>query len=194
MTRTIDDYIREVEEAKEDAQDLADPLEFDSFNWRPASDQWSIGQCIEHLNIFGREYLLPKLDGMIEEIEAKGREGDGRIRMGFIGRRVVSFFDAPAGRKVPTQRSLVPPSDCDRRDVLDRFLELQDDLIARGRRASTLDLCAAKRRLPMPIWLNLGEWLAFAVAHERRHLHQARDVMANQAFPGERGAAALQGI
>lgn len=55
---------------------------------------------------------------------------------------------------------------------------MQSDLIGRIERADGLDLAAVRKRMHRPVWLTLGQWFAFTAAHERRHLWQARQGVA----------------
>jgi hypothetical protein len=59
-------------------------------------------------------------------------------------------------------------------------------LIDRVRRSSGLDLGRIKFRSPLiPLLrLSLGTWFQFLLAHERRHLWQARQVRQELRFPG----------
>lgn len=188
MEPHIDDSIRAIEEVKVDAGELVEPLDAERFNWRAGDGRWSVGQCLQHLNIFGNGTIVPKIDEMLQEAQTRGLHGNGSIRPGWFGRWIIGVFDAPPGRKVRTAPGFRPPSELDKREVVSSFDDLQDRLIERARAARQLDLKALKRRLPMPVWLNLGEWFAFAVAHERRHLWQARRVVEHAGFPSAEGA------
>jgi hypothetical protein len=57
--------------------------------------------------------------------------------------------------------------------------------VDRLRQANGLDLARAHVKSPVSnlIRLALGSGFALMVAHERRHLHQARKVIAERAFP-----------
>ena len=68
---------------------------------------------------------------------------------------------------------------------MDGFLRWQDVLAERIRAADGLDLRRARRRspiLPLFTW-SLGTMFALTLAHERRHIWQARQVRNEKAFP-----------
>ena len=44
-------YQRQFEEATAAATRLSEGLDPDHIAWRPAPDRWSIGECLEHLNV-----------------------------------------------------------------------------------------------------------------------------------------------
>jgi hypothetical protein len=69
------------------------------------------------------------------------------------------------------------------------FLTWQDRLGERIQQADGLDLQKARHRspMPMPMWQwSLGTFLAITLAHERRHIWQAREVIKSPGFPSQR--------
>ena len=70
-------------------------------------------------------------------------------------------------------------------ETLAAFRAYQVQFIDRLRQANGLDLSRARVRSPAVRWLRLplGSGFALVVAHERRHLKQARNVIADPAFP-----------
>jgi len=68
--------------------------------------------------------------------------------------------------------------------VRQEFLEWQDQIAERIRQADGLDLPRARARSPLRVWKwSLGTFFAVALAHERRHIWQARQVSNEQGFP-----------
>jgi hypothetical protein len=59
------------------------------------------------------------------------------------------------------------------------FRAYQVQYIDRLRQANGIDLARARVRSPAPYWvpIPLGSGFAFAAAHERRHLWQAREII-----------------
>ena len=56
LIAVLQEYYRQVEGIKEDAIYLARGLSEPQFNWRPSPEKWSIGECLEHLNVTARLY------------------------------------------------------------------------------------------------------------------------------------------
>jgi hypothetical protein len=75
-------------------------------------------------------------------------------------------------------------------EVLRDFLELRDQFGQRIRRADGLDLKRAVVQSPVSRFfrLPLGAYLAFLLAHDRRHLWQACQVRGAPDFPAGAGA------
>jgi hypothetical protein len=70
--------------------------------------------------------------------------------------------------------------------VRQEFLDWQDRLAERIRLADGLDLRLASHASPLPLWQwTLGTYIAVCLAHERRHIWQARQVRNERGFPRE---------
>jgi hypothetical protein len=70
-------------------------------------------------------------------------------------------------------------------DVLPEFARIHDELARRVRESDGLDLAGIRTVSPVNrlIRLPLGAYFAFILAHDRRHLWQARAVRASPGFP-----------
>jgi hypothetical protein len=77
----------------------------------------------------------------------------------------------------------VPPGLQPLDETAARFQTIQDEMMERIQRAAGLHLSAVKSKLAGPLKLTLGQYFAFAAAHERRHLWQARQVKVLKEFP-----------
>ncbi len=183
----LKDYLQQFEALKQEARVLVNGLSEEAFNWRPDPERWSVGECLDHLNTTGR-LLLPRLDAAIEQARARGLTGTGPFDYGWLGRWWIKQMQPSSRRRFKVPRVFEPSaSTLDRDPVLAAFLTLQDELAARARAADGLDL----RRVKAPsaafslLRLPLGAWLESTVAHERRHLGQARRIVAHAGFPHE---------
>jgi hypothetical protein len=180
-------YQEQFEALKEEARVLVRFLDEEAFNWRPAPDRWSVAECLDHLNRAGR-LLLPKLDDAIAQGRAGGLTGEGPFDYGWLGRWWIRSMQPVSRRRLRHPRAFAPSASRHLvEDVLRTFLTLQDDFIERIYAANGLDL----RRIKAPsaafsmLRLPIGAWFESTVAHEERHLAQARRVMAHPAFPLE---------
>ena len=57
MDPHIEGFLLQLTSASQDVPGIAGPFHAQQFNWRPAPHRWSIGQCVEHLNITTERYL-----------------------------------------------------------------------------------------------------------------------------------------
>lgn len=178
-------YSRQLEAIRNELSTLTAGLGDAQFRWRPARGRWSIAECIEHLNVVGDDFLR-YIDGLIAE--ARSREPvrsapSRRRRLPWLFIRWV--IEPPPRLRVKARAVHRPaPEPPPMADVLARFRALQDRLGTRLRAAEGLDLGGVAARQPVaPVTLDLGQWFLLTLAHERRHLWQARRVRAELRFP-----------
>ena len=184
LTPELEVFRQSFEQIADEADSLAVALTNEQFNWPPPSGGWSVAQCIEHLNVTARLYL-PHLDEGIAEAIRRGLYGEGPFRYNWIGRKFVQSQEPTSRRKFKAAKAFMPPPSRLRHESMAAFRAYQVQFIDRLRQANGLDLARARVRSPVIKWLRLplGSGFALMVAHERRHLLQARNVIANPAFP-----------
>jgi hypothetical protein len=175
-------YVKQFEDIRSDAHDLADDLTAEQFNWRPSPTRWSVGECLAHLNL-STEGALGTIDQLVEECQAKGRKSNGPFPHRLRPRLFVWILEPPYRLKVKTFPDLMPPSSLDRDLELGDFLRLQHALMQRLRAVDGYDLTTAQAHNRAGFPMHLGEWFAFVAAHERRHLWQARRNREHRSFP-----------
>jgi len=180
----LDLFRQQFEQIADDADALTAPLSDDQFNWRPPSGGWSVAQCIEHLNVTARVYL-PKLDEGIADAIRRGLYGEGPFRYNWFGRMFVRSQEPTTRMKYKTAKVFTPAPARPKQETLAAFRAYQVQFVDRLRQANGLDLARARVKSPAMslLRLPLGSGFALMVAHERRHLQQARNVMAEPTFP-----------
>ena len=148
-------------------------------NWQPGPGRWSILDCLQHLNV-GVTATLPAFDRSIAEGRAKGQLSRGPFRYSWFARMMVASLEPPPKFRMRAPRLIrVAPASARRSaEVVPEFLRVRDQLAERVRQADGLDL--ARVRLISPInrllRMPLGGYFHFILAHDRRHLWQARNV------------------
>jgi len=169
-----------------EADTLVAGLDDDQFNWRPPTGSWSMAQCLEHLNVTARLYL-PQLDEGIAQGIRRGWYGEGPFSYNLIGRLIVKGTEPPPRFRLKAPKAFHPAAHRPRQDVLAAFRAYQKQYVDRLRQASGLDLARARVSSPVAAWIRmpLGSGFALMIAHERRHLWQARQVLAHPDFPKE---------
>lgn len=160
------------------------PLSSEQLNRRPGYDKWSVGQCLEHLNILSG-YYLPTVKARLKAAQAQGSTPRARVRSGWLGRRFTSAArqngDENGVVRVPKQyaptgvRLSGTVVETFNRQ-LDEFLRLL--LLARQVEASSV-------RVPNPLhpWLKLRltDVLEMLVASYKRYVQQAEQALATNA-------------
>lgn len=176
MVSDVESFLEQILSIRQDAPGVVGGLSDDAFNWMPASNAWSIGQCFEHLNLIAAGYL-PRVEAAVDAARAAGRTSRGPFSYGFIERWIAKEMEPPPKRRLRAPRSLSAQSALSRDAVMTRFFETQDSLAALIRRADGIDLQRTKlRALIGPLRLSVGQIFQILLAHERRHIWQAREV------------------
>ena len=183
MDAQIEGLVLQLQAASQEVPGLIGGLTVDQFNWVPAPGRWSIGQCMEHLNITTERYL-PVLNKAIADGRAAGRTSTVPLTVGFFERWFLQSMEPPPRMKSKTPKAFTATTASPLEATVARWNGLQSRLGDCIRSAEGLDFRRIKVRSQFgPISFSLGGTLLILLAHERRHLWQARQVRLDVAFP-----------
>jgi hypothetical protein len=155
----------------------------EQFNFKPAPEKWSVGECLDHLNTLMR--LYNDAMGPILEASSDRTGGEPFGRGTFMGRMLVNSLRKPAKRfKAP---GVFEPShsELDPEGVRAEFetevgrmkqLIQQSDGLAIGK----IKMSSPAMKL---MKLTLAQALESQVIHNNRHLAQAERVTQHKNFP-----------
>jgi hypothetical protein len=176
MDATIEGLLTQLLAIDQDLPGIVNGLSAAQFNWRPGPDRWSIGQCVEHLNLTTEGYL-PVLRRAAADARAKGQLRGGPFALGLVEGWFLRMMEPPPRRRTRTKPSFAPSAMLDPWATTERFRALNAEFGACIREAEGIDLKAVKvRSLFGPISWTLNGTLLVLLAHQRRHLWQARQV------------------
>jgi hypothetical protein len=189
MTPELQDLLRQIDAIKADGNAVCAGLSDTQFNWRPGEGRWSVAECLVHLNL-SVAATLPAFDRAIAEGRAKGRTArpgvGGPIRYSWFSRWMIGSMEPPPKRRMKTFPIFAVPEGRTHAlsRVLAEFAAVRDQLAERVRRADGLDLQGNRTISPVTRLLRmpLGAYLQFVIAHDRRHLWQARQVRSAPGF------------
>ena len=155
-------------------------LSHSQLNWREAPGRWSVAECLAHLN-YSVSKVFPALDETIARARARHLTGSGPFHYGWFSRMMARSMEPPPRFKMRSPKLFrTVPAEYEPGELLRAFVAVREQLADRVRAADGLDLkraiitSPANRLIRMP----LGAYLAFLLAHERRHTWQARGVRA----------------
>ena len=160
-------------------------LSAEQINWKPSEDEWSIGQCFDHLIISNRPFLT-----IIEEIRAGERRRRIRERIPllpqFFGRLPIRSLRADSGRKLRARPAFSPASSRISTGIIASFIEQQRQLLQLMEATRGLDLDSITITSPVArfVTYSLMDAYRIIVVHEQNHFVQARRVMDAPGFPG----------
>lgn len=185
LVAELEEYRRQVEAIRLDVRGLLEGLNDAEFNWRAAPGSWSIAECLAHLNLTGQLYLQT-----INRAVGQGRRenllGRGPYKHGWLGRLLVHLTEPPVKRvKVKAPKMIAPPPEHLLAVAAPAFDSLQEAITQTLREADGVDLGRVRITSPFSklLRISLGQTLAHLIAHERRHLWQARQVKNDPNFP-----------
>lgn len=180
----LQEYARQIEAVNKDAGDLIAGLSETQFNWVPAPGQWSISECLDHLNVTNRKLIKPLRDA-INDARSKGLTSRGPFRHGWLVNKIVRSLEPPVKRKFKAPAIFRPRPEMSVAEVAGDFFAVQDEVLQLIREANGIHLARVKIASPVSRLLkySLGQAFDLIATHERRHLWQARQVKGDPAFP-----------
>jgi DinB superfamily len=168
-----------------DAQETFGALDAKQLNWRPDATQWSAAQCFDHLLTVNRQ-MLRKADEALDRSTARTIWQRLPVLSGLWGRMLIQS-QAPGGaRKYKAPPDAQPAASGIAADVVQRFVAQQRDAASRARALDEKAAAAAIMTSPFAGFITysvLDGW-RLMVAHNRRHVEQARRVVLSPGFSG----------
>lgn len=158
------------------------PLTDEQLRWKPASDQWSIIECLQHLNLAERFYIhniQHKVDrlGLVQT-----NPSDQLLESDLVGKAMLFIVDPQVRIKLPAPGVIYPRKAADLvpADVIRQFLDLQTLLNTLLNKAIYLNWNRERVMSLFGNWLKLrlGDACRMLVAHTERHMKQALRVKA----------------
>lgn len=151
-------------------------------------EKWSVVQVLEHLNGYGR-YYIPAID---KSLAFKSAEPSVWFTSGFLGNYFTNSMKPTnvyeIKNKMKTMKAYNFKNSLNVEQVLNEFLQQQDRLIQLMDLARTRNL--NEIRIPITISkmvkLKLGDIFRFLVAHEQRHMIQARNTLQQTGIPTDK--------
>ena len=183
-TEFLDQLAQAVADVRRVTQERFRPLSEDQLNRGPAPGKWSVGQCLEHLNIIGGLYL-PVMNQRLRRAQERGTQPAELVKHGYFGKRLTAAMQMPAREKpLKTPQQFAPSGSRLPRTVVEVFLRQLDDLSHQLQVARNINANAV--RIPNAIIpllrLRLTDQFAFLIAHLQRHVAQAERVLDARPF------------
>jgi hypothetical protein len=175
--------VEELGAAAADARKVFGALSAEQLNWKPSADQWSVGQCFDHM-IKANRGFYPALEAAARGgLKSKLWERVSPLS-GLFGRLLVRTLASERKYKAP--RGLKPATSDVDADVVEKFAGQQGELAGLMRAAAAgADLRGAVVTSPAAgfITYNMLDACRIVAVHNHRHLAQARRVTEAEGFP-----------
>ncbi|HEX6982295.1 MAG TPA: DinB family protein [Balneolaceae bacterium] len=174
-------FIQQFENSKADAEKFILSVDEAQFLQSPASDKWCIAECYSHLIKFGALYYKNLAGELWKEVHTENP--DQAFNSRWIFQKVVNYFEPPYKIKIKTFEQMKPDpvSGYSRIELLDEYINLQDQLITLLKQFKHRQVDLRRSKMPHPIFprlkLTLSESFALLETHQRRHQWQAEQVL-----------------
>jgi len=174
-SKLLDELVKMTKNHKDEAHQFL-ALSDKGLNYKLDSETWSILECFEHLNRYGRFYI-PEIN---QRIEANTKPNSDIFNTGILGDYFAkSMLPGEKMKKIKTFKSMNPNQSNLDRSTIDEFIEQQDALLTILEKAKKLNLTKIRTSISISSWikLRLGDTLRVVIYHNWRHLEQARENM-----------------
>jgi hypothetical protein len=158
---------------------LAQSIPEAAWNRRPDPAQWSIAECVEHLNLTALAYL-PLLRTALDQARRLSGSAPSRYHRDPMGWILWRTQGPPVRRRLKTIPRFTPGSKRPHTELIAEFERLQAAQISCVRAADGLRLGQVWIRSPFNsrIRYNIYSCLTILPRHQHRHLWQAEQVWA----------------
>lgn len=166
QTRQI---INQVEKFKND--------DFGTLTWKENKTSWSILECLEHLNLYGKFYL-PEIERKIKNTNTKY---EIEFKSGFLGGYFAkSMLPKEKLSEMKTFKNKNPLNAKLDKSVIDQFINQQIKLLDLLNQSKNISLNKVKIQTSISslIKLKLGDTFQFFINHNIRHLNQINRIQA----------------
>ncbi|HAA14876.1 MAG TPA: hypothetical protein DCE41_25575 [Cytophagales bacterium] len=167
----LDDLVARTQEILEQAKFLQS-LPEDVLMAKPDAETWSVLECLEHLNRYGRFYL-PEIKQRIQG----GKPVQPAFRSSWLGEYFAkSMLPKEKLNRMQTFTNMNPVGSSLDLSVLDEFVEQQHTMLRLLEAARQVSLKRTKTAISISkrIRLRLGDTFRVVVYHNQRHLVQAQ--------------------
>jgi len=184
QTLTLQQIYDEAEAIAGDAKTFFGHLNSEHLNWKPATDSWSVAQCLDHLISANSEYY-PVFDRILKGEYRKTFLHSMPFLPAFFGRVMIKAVSPDSQRKFKAPGAAQPSSSSIDPQIVDRFVAEQRETLAKMKSLEGSGPAGIIITSPFAgvVVYSLLDAFRLVVAHERRHFAQARRVMGTQGFP-----------
>jgi hypothetical protein len=161
-----------IEEAKQFREKPEEEL-----NYKINQESWSVLECLEHLNLYGRFYL-PEIKKSISAFPLQRGKQETVFKSGWLGNYFAnSMLPKEKLNKMKTFKNMDPSllsSKLDKK-VIDEFIDQQTEILRLLEESRKVSLNKTRTAISISklIKLKLGDTFRFVIYHNQRHMVQA---------------------
>lgn len=154
-------------------------LGIEQLNQKPHPEEWSILECLEHLNLYG-DYYLPEIEKTI--MEQKENYTSPMFKSGILGNYFANLMLPKENGQIKKMKSPQDKNPVHSQlgfTTIERFLKQQELLKKLLEQSKNRDLTKLKTPISISKWikLRLGDTFRFVIYHNQRHIAQAEKLL-----------------
>jgi hypothetical protein len=183
-TLSLADVKTGLDDVARDAQATFGGLDARQLNWRPDATRWSVAQCFEHL-LTANRLMFQAADEALTDATTRTLWQRLPLLPRLFGRMLIRSQSPGAVRKFTASPKAQPAASDIAADIVLRFVEQHRNAAARVQALDERDAARAIMTSPfigVVTYSVLDGW-RLVVAHDRRHVEQARRVTLSPGFP-----------
>jgi hypothetical protein len=176
--------IQEVQSLGEIAAEHFTPLTSEQLNWKPSPDEWSIGQCLDHIITTDEQYSAT-IEQAVQGTLPRTFWQRLPLLPQLVGTLLYRSMHPETTRPISAPRIFRPSSSTIGTEVYERFQAHQEHLIGllRASQDIPIDNCIISSPVAASMVYSLGDAFRVIVVHQYLHLMQAERVKYTDGFP-----------
>lgn len=180
-----DKFISETELIIKDFKSFSS-LSENQINWKPDIQSWSIAECVDHLAVTNKLYLV-EFEKQFAKEQIKTDCSAAAVKHKWLSKFIIKSVDPNNPKKVKTFNVFSPSQSNYSKSVFNNFYNVQKSLINLISSSSGLNLNKYIMSSPAAriIKENFCDVLEIIRLHDRRHFNQVQRIFNQPNFPRE---------
>lgn len=163
-------------------------LPLEQLQYKPNADTWSVLEGIEHLNLYG-DFYLPEIKQQMDK--SKYKIATPLFKSSWLGNYFAqAMLPKEKLNTMKTFRDKNPNGSSLDKNVLEKFIAQQRNMLQLLQQAAQVNLTKTKTRITLTQWikLRLGDTFRVVIYHNDRHRVQAEKLLVRLPFDLEKSS------
>ena len=184
MNQELSQLIDDLHAVTTDAESSFGQLTTQQLNWKPLPNEWSVAQCLDHL-ITSNQGFIPIFNKINRGEYKRSFKERLPVLPGVFGSLVLNAVKPETKRKLKAGKGFEPASSEIAADIVSRFETQQKQISELMKLTHELNLREVIITSPVLsiVTYSLFDAYRIIVAHDQRHVAQAKRVMLRDGFP-----------
>ncbi|MFN7928451.1 MAG: DinB family protein [Blastocatellia bacterium] len=165
-----------------DAEQMFSHLSTAQLNWQPHAEAWSVAQCLDHL-LNANQEMLQAMDKALADTHRPGVFERLPVLPALFGKLMIKAVSPQAKQKLKAPATARPTTSAIDEQIIARFVTRQHALTDRFNALAQAGNVVMTSPFASLVTYSVLDACRLIVAHERRHLAQARRVLETPGFP-----------